>query len=164
MSPKGSRFEGLAPREKPIVFYGTSITHGACASRPGMVHTAILGRWLDMPVVNLGFSGNGRMDQAVGEFLVQVDATAYVIDCLPNMGPERCDGQVRSAGQTNPRRQTRHTHRACRRPAIYKRLDPTGKAQFHTENHAALRSAYESLLKEGVTGLLLHHGRYALRR
>jgi hypothetical protein len=43
--PKGARFEGLAPRTaKPIVFYGTSITHGACASRPGMVHTAILGR------------------------------------------------------------------------------------------------------------------------
>lgn len=33
-----SKFEGLLPREKPIVFYGTSITHGACASRPGMVH------------------------------------------------------------------------------------------------------------------------------
>ncbi len=60
---KGSMFEGLQPRNKPVVFYGTSITHGACASRPGMVHTAILGRRLDMPVVNLGFSGNGRMDK-----------------------------------------------------------------------------------------------------
>jgi N-terminus of Esterase_SGNH_hydro-type/GDSL-like Lipase/Acylhydrolase family len=49
---KGSKFEELAPREKPVVFYGTSITHGACASRPGMVHTGILGRKLDMPVVN----------------------------------------------------------------------------------------------------------------
>ncbi|MCA9132873.1 MAG: SGNH/GDSL hydrolase family protein, partial [Planctomycetales bacterium] len=84
-----SRFAGLAPREKPIVFYGTSITHGACASRPGMVHTAILGRRLDRPVVNLGFSGNGKMDQAVGAFMAQVDAAAYVIDCLPNMGPDQ---------------------------------------------------------------------------
>ncbi len=66
---KTATFEGLAPRPKPIVFYGTSITHGACASRPGMVHTAILGRKLDLPVVNLGFSGNGRMDQAVGSTL-----------------------------------------------------------------------------------------------
>ncbi len=86
---KTATFEGLAPRPKPIVFYGTSITHGACASRPGMVHTAILGRKLDLPVVNLGFSGNGRMDQAVGEYLVQVDAAAYVIDCLPNMQPQQ---------------------------------------------------------------------------
>ncbi|MEZ6091654.1 MAG: SGNH/GDSL hydrolase family protein [Pirellulaceae bacterium] len=57
---EGSRFETMSPRDKPIVFYGTSITHGACASRPGMVHTAILGRRFDMPVVNLGFSGNGK--------------------------------------------------------------------------------------------------------
>ena len=55
--PAGAKFAGLAPRaEKPIVFYGTSITHGACASRPGMVHTAILGRRFDRPVINLGFS------------------------------------------------------------------------------------------------------------
>src|SRR5256885_13140974 len=44
------------------VFYGTSITQGGCASRPGMVHTAILGRRFDVPVVNLGFSGNGTLD------------------------------------------------------------------------------------------------------
>src|SRR5918994_1672547 len=73
--PPEARFEPLAPRtQKPIVFYGTSITHGASASRPGMVHTAILGRRLDRPVINLGFSGNGRMDAAVGHFLLTIDA------------------------------------------------------------------------------------------
>ena len=41
---EGSRFKGLKPRKRPIVFYGTSITHGACASRPGMTHVGILGR------------------------------------------------------------------------------------------------------------------------
>ena len=84
---QGAKFEGLAPRAKPVVFYGTSITHGACASRPGMVHTAILGRRFDVPVVNLGFSGNGRMDPAVGDYLGKIDAAVYVIDCLPNMQP-----------------------------------------------------------------------------
>ncbi|MEX2173867.1 MAG: SGNH/GDSL hydrolase family protein, partial [Pirellulaceae bacterium] len=74
-----------AGHDKPIVFYGTSITHGACASRPGMVHTAILGRRLDRPVVNLGFSGNGKMEPAVNELLAEIDAAMYVIDCLPNM-------------------------------------------------------------------------------
>ena len=63
------RLPGSRRDAKPVVFYGTSITHGGCASRPGMVHTAILGRRLDRPVVNLGFSGNGRMDAAVGEYL-----------------------------------------------------------------------------------------------
>ncbi len=69
----------------PIVFYGTSITQGGCASRPGMVHTAILGRRLDRPVINLGFSGNGKMEAAVTDCLVDINAAVFVIDCLPNM-------------------------------------------------------------------------------
>ena len=39
----------------PIVFYGTSITQGGCASRPGMSYPAIVGRRLDRAVINLGF-------------------------------------------------------------------------------------------------------------
>lgn len=69
----------------PIVFYGTSITQGGCASRPGMVHTAILGRRLNRPVINLGFSGNGKMEADVTSCLVDIKAAAFVIDCLPNM-------------------------------------------------------------------------------
>ncbi|TDU66069.1 SGNH-like hydrolase/esterase family protein [Prosthecobacter fusiformis] len=150
---KGSKFEGLAPREKPVVFYGTSITHGACASRPGMVHTGILGRRLDMPVVNLGFSGNGRMDAAVGDYLVQVDAAAYVIDCLPNMQPAMVTEktiplvkQLRAAKPNTPiilvedRRYTNDW------------ITPV-KKQFHTDNHAALKAAYDTLIKEGVKNL-----------
>jgi lysophospholipase L1-like esterase len=72
-------------RRQPIVFYGTSITQGGCASRPGMVHTAILGRRLDRPVINLGFSGNGKMEAEVTSCLVDIDAAVFVIDCLPNM-------------------------------------------------------------------------------
>lgn len=150
---KGSKFEGLAPREKPIVFYGTSITHGACASRPGMVHTGILGRRFDMPVVNLGFSGNGRMDAAVGDFLVQLDAAVYVIDCLPNMGPADVTAktiplvkQLRAAKPETPiiLVEDRRFTNDWILPA---------KKQFHTDNHAALKAAYETLQKEGVKNL-----------
>ena len=71
--PAAAHFEPVSPRsDAPIVFYGTSITHGASASRPGMSHVAILGRRLNRPIVNLGFSGNGRMDAAVGALLVVV--------------------------------------------------------------------------------------------
>lgn len=84
--PKGAVFTPVAPRtEKPVVFYGTSITHGACASRPGMPHPSILGRRLGRPIINLGFSGNGRMEAEVGQYLTEIDASVYVIDCLPNM-------------------------------------------------------------------------------
>lgn len=84
--PAGTTFEPIAPRQDPpIVFYGTSITHGACASRPGMPHPAILGRRLNRPVINLGFSGNGKLEKEVGQFLVELNPAVYVLDCLPNM-------------------------------------------------------------------------------
>jgi hypothetical protein len=87
--PAGAKFQPIAPRtEKPIVFYGTSITHGACASRPGMPHPSILGRRLNTPTINLGFSGNGRMEATVGQFLIELDPSVYVIDCLPNMSAD----------------------------------------------------------------------------
>jgi len=86
--PKGSAFRKASPYpkdRKPIVFYGTSITQGGCASRTGMVHTAILGRRLNYPVINLGFSGNGRMEPEMADLLAELEPSVYVLDCLPNM-------------------------------------------------------------------------------
>lgn len=71
-------------RCKPILFYGTSITQGGCASRPGMVYTSIISRERQQEVINLGFSGNARMDKSMAEIVARVDAEQYVIDCLPN--------------------------------------------------------------------------------
>ncbi|MGI9544325.1 MAG: SGNH/GDSL hydrolase family protein [Cyclobacteriaceae bacterium] len=72
-------------KEKPIVVYGTSIAHGACASRPGMSWTNILGRKLDRPLINLAFSGNGRLEKELIDLLVEIDAKIYILDCLPNL-------------------------------------------------------------------------------
>ncbi len=66
--PAGARMTPIAPRrERPIVFYGTSIVHGAYASHAGIVHPSILGRRLHQPVMNLGFSGNAKMELALAE-------------------------------------------------------------------------------------------------
>lgn len=73
-------------KEKPIVVYGTSITQGACASRPGMAWASILERKLDNPIINLGFSGNGRFEDEIINFITEIDAKFYILDCLPNMG------------------------------------------------------------------------------
>lgn len=78
----------------PIVFYGTSITQGGCASRAGMAHPAIVRRWLDREVVNLGFSGSGKMEPIMQELLAEIDASAYVLDCLPNMTEEMVDERL----------------------------------------------------------------------
>jgi hypothetical protein len=80
--------------DKPIVFYGTSITQGGCASRPGMAYTAIVQRQLDLPVINLGFSGNGRMEPEMADLLAELDPAAYVLDCIWNMSPEMVSERV----------------------------------------------------------------------
>lgn len=73
---------------RPIVFYGTSITQGGCASRTGMCHPAIIGRWLEHEVINLGFSGAGKMEPELADLLCELDPCLYVLDCLPNMTDE----------------------------------------------------------------------------
>ena len=94
---------------RPIVFYGTSITHGASASRSGMTHVALLGRRFDRPVINLGFSGNGRLEPEVVELLAEIDAAVFVIDCLPNVDAnvvseraEPCLAILRAVHPTTP--------------------------------------------------------------
>ena len=74
---------------KPLVFYGTSINQGACASRPGMACEAIAGRQLDIEVLNLGFNGSGRMEPIMAEWLAELDPSVYVLDGLWNMSPEQ---------------------------------------------------------------------------
>lgn len=74
--------------KKPIVFYGTSITQGGCASRPGMVYSSIIGRKLRRETINLGFSGNARMDFVMAQTIASIDAEKYVIDCQPNCTPQ----------------------------------------------------------------------------
>ena len=90
---KNAKIEALGPRKsgvnKPVVFYGTSITHGGCASRPGLAFPSIVGRDLDVPIVNLGFSGSGRMELEMSEHLAAIDASCYVLDCLWNMSSVR---------------------------------------------------------------------------
>jgi len=75
----------IASGVRPIVFYGTSITQGGCASRPGMAYPAVLGRMLEMPVINLGFSGNGKTEPEMAALLAEIDAAAFVLDSLPNL-------------------------------------------------------------------------------
>jgi len=152
--PADSNFQGLTPRKaRPLIFYGTSITQGACASRPGMTYPAILGRWLDVPVINIGFSGNGKMHKEVGDLMIEVDAAAYIIDCLPNMNgvmvTKRCVPLVK---------QLREAQADTPIVLVEDRRFPNSwlvpdKSKFHDDNHAALRKAYQDLKTAGVKNL-----------
>jgi lysophospholipase L1-like esterase len=88
--PEDKNFSPLPlNKKKPIVVYGTSIAQGACASRPGMAWTAILGRRMNIPLINLGFSGNGKLEKEMLDLIAEIDAEVYILDCLPNMTAPR---------------------------------------------------------------------------
>ena len=66
--------------EKPVLFYGSSITQGGCASRPGMSYQGILSRRLDFDFINLGFSGSAKGEPEMIEYLASLDPSVFVLD------------------------------------------------------------------------------------
>ncbi len=147
---------------KPVCFYGTSIVHGFCASRPGMTYPAILGRRLGRPFLNLGFSGNARMQPEVVEFLAELDPAAYVIACLENMWPEAIEpamvdgvNVLRAAHPDTPIVLVENIVYQ----ATYVLEDPRGGWGPKNER---LRAAYERLAADGTTGLHYVEGDHLL--
>lgn len=143
---------------KPILFYGTSITQGGCASRPGMVHTAILGRHLNYPVINLGFSGSGRMEAEMADLLAEVDPAVYVLDCLPNM-----DAKAVSERVVPFVKKLRAAHPQTPILLVEDRTYSnsfliSGSHQRNQTNRAALEKAYQTLLADGIQHLAYLHG------
>lgn len=65
--------------DKKVLIYGTSVTQGGCASRPGMVYSNILSRRIPFEFLNLGFSGNGKGEREVAELLAQIEKPALLV-------------------------------------------------------------------------------------
>ncbi len=65
---------------KPVVYYGSSITQGGCASRPGLSYQAMISRKLDCEYLNLGFSGNCKGEKAIVDYIAGLDMCAFVLD------------------------------------------------------------------------------------
>ena len=160
----GTEFTILPPRpDKPILIYGTSIAQGACASRPGMAWPAILGRKLDRPVINLGFSGNGRLEPELIDLISEIDAKVYVLDCLPNL-TIRPDTKftlddVRSkiiASVTTLRKNRPDAPIVLAEHAGYsdEGLNPLTK-RYASEVNQKLREALDSLKSRGISNIYL---------
>lgn len=66
--------------ERPVVFYGSSITQGGCASRPDNCYTGLLCEWCDTDILNLGFSGNAKGEIPMAEFIAETDPSVFVFD------------------------------------------------------------------------------------
>lgn len=84
--PEGYDLRFVEPsKQKPFIVYGSSIAQGASASRAGLAWSSILKRMFKTPVINLGFSGNGRLEAPIIDLICEVDAAVYILDCIPNM-------------------------------------------------------------------------------
>ncbi len=149
--PVGSRIEPAPKRDKkPIVIYGTSITHGAGASRAGMTHAAILGRRLDREIINLGFSGNGRMEIEIARLLTELDPAVFVIDCLPNIVAaqvrERTEPLVKELRRVRPETPIVLVEDRNYQDAFL----VESKRKRNQDSQAALREVYAGLKKQGL--------------
>jgi hypothetical protein len=144
-SPSGTK--------RPIVFYGTSIIQGGCASRPGMCSTAILGRRLNREIINLGFSGSGKMEPEMARLLSELDPEIYFIDCLPNLDADevavRVEPFVKILRELHPNTPIVLAEGITYDDAFL--VKP--RDQRNNESSKALRNAYENLLRNGVRNL-----------
>lgn len=154
--PQGATFAwNKVPQEKPLVVYGTSITQGACASRPAMAWATIVSRTAGIPVVNLGFSGQGQLDMPMFRMLGEIPARAYIIDCMPNMtdnsSPE-IYGRL-TAGIRYLRSKTDAPIVIAEHNGYTNDISqPSAGESWRTAN-AEQRRAYNALRKEGIANL-----------
>ena len=155
---KGAKVEALGPRrsgvDKPVVFYGTSITHGGCCSRPGLAFVNRVGRDLDVPVVGLGFSGSGVMEFEMSEHLARIDASCYVLDCLWNMGSVK--GQNRRGRNVEENYEPFIRNLRTKRPNVPIVMAEQCDVFCGAPNAKDLymRSLYEKLVNEGWKNLV----------
>ena len=73
---KGAKYRSV----KPFICYGSSITQGGCASRPGNCYSNILSRKLNMDHINLGFSGNAKGEQVMADYIAQLPMSVFLMD------------------------------------------------------------------------------------
>lgn len=149
ISPAGAQYLS----QKKVVIYGSSITQGASASRPGMAYPSILSRHLDIEIFNMGFSGAGKMELPVADVLAGMEADLYVLDCVPNPTPEeirtRAVPFIRRLRHLKPYTPIVLVESIIREDAWWSR----SKYSRVSEQNRAFRQAYEQLGKEGYTQL-----------
>jgi len=150
--------EPFMTAKKPVVYYGSSIAQGGCASRPGMAFTNILSRMLDRSFINMGFSGEGTFDESVGEGMCEIDAALYVIDCNPNTEKEliydRAVKLVNQLKRNKPQIPVLLIEN-CRYPK--NEFMPVGRSE-DLAKRAELKKAFETLKKSGITDLYYQTG------
>lgn len=154
--PEGSDFSfEPVSQEKPIVIYGTSIAQGACASRPGMIWGNIINRKLQHPVINLGFSGNGRLESELFDLLTEIDAKLFIIDNMPNMTNDRTSliYERATAGIRKLREKSDAPILLVEHNGYGNELSSLEAESSYRKTNIELRKAYKDLQAEGIKNL-----------
>lgn len=154
--PEGSDFSfEPVSKEKPIVIYGTSIAQGACASRPGMVWGNIINRKMQHPVINLGFSGNGRLESELFDLLTEIDAKLFIIDNMPNMTNDRTSliYERATAGIRKLREKSDAPILLVEHNGYGNELSSLEAESSYRKTNIELRKAYKDLQAEGIKNL-----------
>jgi lysophospholipase L1-like esterase len=130
----------LPSPSKPVVCYGTSILQGGCATRPGMAHTNILSRWFNREVINLGFSGNARLDYEIAALIATCDASVILLDFVPNSSVQEIEER------------TEKFYRIIRNrlpdvPIVFIENPDYPKAEFDQKNKTLIRDKNAALSK-----------------
>ena len=142
------RYQHVNGIAKPVVHYGTSIVHGGCASRPGLCFTSIVGRTVDAPYVNLGFSGCACLDMEMAEALASIDASLYIIDpawnCSVEMIRKRCEKFLACLHKAHPQTPI----------LLCEGCEPDGRLPFND----AVREVYDRISAEDTSlARVLHY-------
>ncbi|GAA4311194.1 SGNH/GDSL hydrolase family protein [Compostibacter hankyongensis] len=145
-----------------LLIYGSSITQGAAASRPGMAYPARLSRETGMNFLNLGLSGNGKMEKAAADMLADIPADAYILDCVPNPSPvqirERTAYLVRTLRQRHPKTPIIVVQSVVREIGNF---DRAAGARVAEQNDEIVKQVTR-LQQSGVHDLYLIRGRHLL--
>lgn len=155
----GSSLQQIRRAQKPVAYYGTSIVHGGFATRPGLAHPCLLSRWLDRPVINMGFSGAAQLEPEMAELLAELTPALYVIDPLANLSTEqvneRTEAFVKILRQARPAIPIILVENA---PLTHAWLRPD-LMKGHEEKWAAYHRIYRKLRRNGMKNLHYVRGR-----
>lgn len=146
-------YSGLFSPSKKAVIYGSSITQGASASRPGMAFPSIIGRHMNMEFINLGFSAAGKMELELATILGEIDADIFILDCVPNPSieqiRERAIPFVEELRRAKPETPILMVESIFRENAFW---DSEWNKKVKGQNNA-FRTAFEALIQQGYKNL-----------
>jgi len=154
-----SLIEPLAnPFFKKVVIYGSSIVQGASASRPGMAYPSRLSRNTGINFINLGISGNAKMEKEVADMISDIEVDAYILDCVPNASEEeikeRTSYLVKTIRKNHPAAPIIMIESMKRESGNYNEI--IRKKVF--EKNKAFEKEYQRLMAEGLENLFYIRG------